>query len=41
MKNNQALSIDSAMEKLEVLNTDSSKNVIGGKIKIIVRIIAD
>jgi hypothetical protein len=34
MKNNHVSSIDSALEKLEVLNSESSKNIVGGKIRV-------
>jgi hypothetical protein len=34
MKNNHVSSIDTALEKLEVLNSDSSKNIVGGRVRI-------
>lgn len=38
MKNNHASLIASAMDKLEVLNAESSKNIVGGKITITITI---
>jgi len=39
MKNNQVNTIETSMNKLEALNNESSKNIVGGKVKVSVRII--
>jgi hypothetical protein len=38
MKNNHVNTIESAMNKLEALNDESSRNILGGKIHISVKI---
>jgi hypothetical protein len=39
MKNNQVNTIETTMNKLEALNNESSKNIIGGRVKVSVRVI--